>query len=291
MELAGEDLGRFQQAILGAYNKPALEQLLRIKMNIRLDELVKDAGFRDVVFGLLKYLESKARLIEFLRVARADNPAKLRQELDELEQKLASASPTSASGCGPAPLTITRVRIDSPHWETHRALAGGAGPAYPFDEPCAQYHSLRAHLELQNPLFDVLVTNNLDRNVLVLSVGVIVVSTADTLSSYGVGGQTFRVTREDHFAVPMPRLRTPPGEMRPSAFPMDKEDIKIERRDALVLLELADPVAIPPQQPYRFGLELKDYIDNMPNHVTARIVIETDQGRADSELFYLFIYY
>ena len=57
MELSGEDLGRFQQALLGAYEKPELEQLLRIKMNIRLDELVKDAGFRDVVFGLLKYLE------------------------------------------------------------------------------------------------------------------------------------------------------------------------------------------------------------------------------------------
>ena len=53
---------------------------------------------------------------------------------------------------------------------------------------------------------------------------------------------------------------------------------------------LDDPIGIESRQPYRFGVELSGYVNNMPNSATARVVVQTDRGQVESDLLYLFTY-
>jgi hypothetical protein len=187
-------------------------------------------------------------------------------------------------------LAIVRVLLDSPYWTTSECPQSGLKSLYPFSTSCTQHHCLRSHLERQDPLFDVLVSNKRDHPIIVLAVGLFIAETADVTCFYGrQTPRAFPVTRNDVYKLPMPSLKSYYPSIARS-YPPQKDDIDVETRNQLIQLKLVDPIAVEARQPYRFGLELADYVDNMPNNVIARIVIDTDEGPVESQLFYLFTY-
>jgi hypothetical protein len=185
-------------------------------------------------------------------------------------------------------LNFVRVRLESPYWESSAIPRTGSKSLYPFDFPCTQYCYLTSHLERQDPTFDVLVANSRDRALIVLAVGLLIVETAEVTYLYGGPSPAFyRVTRDDCFTLSMPRIASLyPSSMK--SYPPKKEDVQVTKRNNPVRYVLDDPICIAVGQPYRFGLLLSKYVTNMPNNVTARIFLETDEGLVESEPLYLF---
>jgi hypothetical protein len=189
-----------------------------------------------------------------------------------------------------SPLKITRILLESSRWKTETQPRSGWKALYPFDKPCEQYCYLESHLGHQDPVLDVLVSNNRDRPVILLSVGLFVSETADVTYMYGGHSpRTYRVTRDDLFEIKMPKMKSLWPQM-PKSYPPGKEDVEIDKRDLLIPFTFNDPIGIEAHQPYRFGLLLKEYVSNMPNNVLCRINLETDVGPVSSGLLYLFTY-
>jgi hypothetical protein len=190
----------------------------------------------------------------------------------------------------PTSLEFVRIRNESSYWKTSDAPRSGLKGLYPFDRPCKQYFYLESHMSQQDPVLDVLISNKREHPTIVLGVGVQIVETAQI--EYFYGGQSprsFRITQDDLFEIEMPTLRSVWPSL-PKSYPPQKEDVEVIQRNRFVTTSLDDPIGIDALQPYRFGLHLSDYIDNMPNNAAIRVVIETEERRFESERLYLFTY-
>ncbi|MEW6737455.1 MAG: hypothetical protein AB1489_39605 [Acidobacteriota bacterium] len=207
-------------------------------------------------------------------------------------QKNGPITPINSNQPVPDPkgVLFVRIRIDSSYWDNTDSQRSGMKSLYPFDSPSCKYFYLKSPLEQQDPLFDVLISNKQDENLLILSVGLHIEETAEVTYLYGgPTARAFRITCDDAFKLEMPELKS----IWPSlsrSYPPSKEDVEVNMRNQSVLLQLDDPVCVTPKQAYRFSLALIDYIDNMPNNVTARIVLDTDKGLLKSDLIYIFTY-
>lgn len=187
-------------------------------------------------------------------------------------------------------LSIDRLQLDSEYWESSEAPRSGWHSLYPFKAASSDHFYLKSHLERQDPVFDVLLTNNRDYPIVLLAVGFLILETADVTFAYGgPTPRTFRIVRDDLFSIEMPELKS----LWPSfskSYPPSKEDVTVDERNQRVGVRFDDPIGIESRQPYRFGLRLKNYIDNMPNNAIARIIIHTNKGNVESDLIYFFTY-
>jgi hypothetical protein len=187
-------------------------------------------------------------------------------------------------------VSIVRMQLDSSYWESRESPRTGWKSLYPFEMPSSRYFYLNSHLEQQDPVFDVLLTNKRDYPILLLAVGFFIYQTADVTYAYGAfSPRTFRILREDLFTIEMPKLK-PLWPSLPKSYPPNKRDVTVNERNEPVGVYFEDPIGIESRQPYRFGLKLLNYIHNMPNNVLARIIIHTDEGDIESDLVYLFTY-
>jgi hypothetical protein len=87
--------GRLQRAIVDAYRHPEFEQLLRVSLDTRMDDIVyRVDGFRSEVFQVLIWAEREGVLGRLIRAVKADRPLKsdLQTVVDEILTSLPMAS-------------------------------------------------------------------------------------------------------------------------------------------------------------------------------------------------------
>ncbi len=76
-------------SLLSAFDRNSMEQMLRMKMSIRLEEEVPHGGFRDQVFWLIEWAEENGRVDELARMALETRPqsAELRAYVEGLQDR------------------------------------------------------------------------------------------------------------------------------------------------------------------------------------------------------------
>jgi hypothetical protein len=74
MALNGSQLEALQNAILAAYDYPALEQCLFFRLNISLPQIVANSSFRKVVFDFLRKMEQEGKTAGVVRSLKDDRP-------------------------------------------------------------------------------------------------------------------------------------------------------------------------------------------------------------------------
>jgi hypothetical protein len=74
--IPGVDFGEFQQALVDGFNQDSLEGLVRKRLNVRLDTIVKPAPFEYVVFQLLSWAEQQGPpvVVDLARAAYLERP-------------------------------------------------------------------------------------------------------------------------------------------------------------------------------------------------------------------------
>jgi hypothetical protein len=131
------------------------------------------------------------------------------------------------------------------------------------------------------PIFDITVLNVGLKPIIITSIGIEILVVAQETRAYGIP-RAARIPKTEHYVVEIPdvwpRLRLPdvfdPGSLfRPTA----PAELMLD-----CMAELGDPVYVPPEGPFRFGLRLDRYAEHMPNIAVIRLVIETDLDRVES---------
>src|SRR3954447_8554236 len=74
MPLRGAQIMQFQEALLNAYDGPALAQMVRIRLEEDLPAIAGGINLREVVFNLILWAERTGRTEELVVGASASNP-------------------------------------------------------------------------------------------------------------------------------------------------------------------------------------------------------------------------
>ncbi len=74
MPLRGAQIMQFQEALLSAYDGPALAQMVRIRLDEDLPAIAGGTNLREVVFNLILWAERTGRSEELVVGASASNP-------------------------------------------------------------------------------------------------------------------------------------------------------------------------------------------------------------------------
>jgi hypothetical protein len=95
--LTPAEVGKFQEALLSAFNRSELEQLVYFRLAVDLNDIVADGPYRQVVTDLIKWANGQGKIEILLRVAREDNSgnALLRQFDDAIRARTAPPQPTA----------------------------------------------------------------------------------------------------------------------------------------------------------------------------------------------------
>jgi len=113
--LDGRLLASLHTVLLGAYDHPELELLLRTQLNVRLDDISLNAqGMADVVTAVLAWAERRGRIPELLDALVADRPNRreFQRIRDDLARRLKHGAPDS--GGRPEPVAPPAVDGDGP---------------------------------------------------------------------------------------------------------------------------------------------------------------------------------
>jgi hypothetical protein len=82
--LTPAEVGKFQEALVSAFNRSELEQLVYLRLEVNLHDIVADGPHRQVVFDLIKWANGQGKIEALLRAARAENPGNvLLRQFDE----------------------------------------------------------------------------------------------------------------------------------------------------------------------------------------------------------------
>jgi hypothetical protein len=106
--LTPAELGKFQEALLSAFNRSELEQLIYFKLAVNLNDVVADGPYRQVVTDLIKWANGQGKIESLLRAAREENPGNvlLRQFDDAIRVRSAPPQPTP-----PRATKIPRIQL------------------------------------------------------------------------------------------------------------------------------------------------------------------------------------
>jgi hypothetical protein len=75
--LTPAEVGKFQEALLSAFNRSELEQLVYLRLEVNLNDVVADGPHRQVVFDLIKWANGQGKIEALLRAAREENPGNM----------------------------------------------------------------------------------------------------------------------------------------------------------------------------------------------------------------------
>ena len=70
--LTPAEVGKFQEALLNAFNRSELEQLVYLRLAVDLNDIVADGPYRQVVFDLIKWANGQGKIETLLRCARGE---------------------------------------------------------------------------------------------------------------------------------------------------------------------------------------------------------------------------
>jgi hypothetical protein len=95
--LTPTEVGQFQEALVSAFNRSELEQLVYLRLEVNLNDVVADGPFRQVVFDLIKWANGQGKIESLLRAAREENPGNvlLRQFDEAISVRPAPPQPTA----------------------------------------------------------------------------------------------------------------------------------------------------------------------------------------------------
>ena len=95
--LTPAEVGKFQEALLSAFNRSELEQLVYLRLEVNLNEIVADGPHRQVVFDLIKWANGQGKIESLLRAAREENSGNvlLRQFDDAIRARSTPPQPTA----------------------------------------------------------------------------------------------------------------------------------------------------------------------------------------------------
>ena len=98
--LTPAEVGKFQEALLSAFNRSELEQLVYLRLEVNLNDVVADGPHRQVVFDLIKWANGQGKIEGLLRAVREENSGNvLLRQFDE------------AIRVRPAPPQLTTPRV------------------------------------------------------------------------------------------------------------------------------------------------------------------------------------
>jgi len=82
--LTPAEVGKFQEALLSAFNRSELEQLVYLRLEVNLNDVVADGPHRQVVFDLIKWANGQGKIEGLLRAVREENSGNvLLRQFDE----------------------------------------------------------------------------------------------------------------------------------------------------------------------------------------------------------------
>jgi len=95
--LTPAEVGKFQEALVGAFNRGELEDIVYFRLEVNLEDVVKDGPYPQVVTNLIKWANSRGKVETLLRAAREANPsnATLRQFDEAIQARSAPPQPTA----------------------------------------------------------------------------------------------------------------------------------------------------------------------------------------------------
>ena len=98
--LTPAEVGKFQEALLSAFNRSELEQLVYLRLEVNLNDVVADGPHRQVVFDLIKWANGQGKIEALLRAAREENPGNvlLRQFDEAISVRPVPPQPIEAHG-------------------------------------------------------------------------------------------------------------------------------------------------------------------------------------------------
>jgi hypothetical protein len=87
MRLSGELSAEFQEALMDAFNKESLAQMVYLKLNENLEDIVADGSMKDVTFNLIQELAKQDRVLELAEGALKANSTnrKLKTFVDKIK--------------------------------------------------------------------------------------------------------------------------------------------------------------------------------------------------------------
>jgi len=111
--LTPAEVGKFQEALLSAFNRSELEQLVYLRLEVDLNDIVADGPHRQVVFDLIKWANGQGKAETLLRAAREENSGNvlLRQFDDAISVRSVPPQPT-APRVTKIPRSQLRVLVD-----------------------------------------------------------------------------------------------------------------------------------------------------------------------------------
>jgi len=95
--LTPTEVGQFQEALVGAFNRSELAQLVYLRLEVPLNDIVADGPHRQVIFDLITWANSQGKAEALLRAAREENPGNvlLRQFDEAISVRPAPPQPTA----------------------------------------------------------------------------------------------------------------------------------------------------------------------------------------------------
>lgn len=176
-------------------------------------------------------------------------------------------------------LDFARIAIDSNdlNW-TEKSYKHDNSP---FKTNCSQYFQLAEPFSGASLSLDITIINIANTPAILTAVGIEIVSVARKLYVYGLPTAA-KIYKTDSYEIELPDIykRLPKtnrfGEVEPISL------------NEVVFTRLKDPIYLESKAPYRYGLCLKEYRSNIPNHAILRLLILTNLGQAHSKLVEIF---
>jgi hypothetical protein len=108
VKLTGRQLNQLNEALVAAFDKPDLERMLRVEMDVSLDHVVSADGMNTLVFSLIRWAERFGRVEELIRSAFRSNPNN--PELRAFVEQFGPAQPGDPEPTGDAaPVATSKV--------------------------------------------------------------------------------------------------------------------------------------------------------------------------------------
>jgi Trypsin-like peptidase domain/Effector-associated domain 1 len=115
--MPGVDFGEFQEALVDAFDKDDLEMLVRVRLNERLDTIVKPGAFKYITFQLLTWAEQQGTpaVVDLARAAYFARPrnAKLRRMYEKFGMAPAVSCQEAGTAVAGAPTRATASGLEA----------------------------------------------------------------------------------------------------------------------------------------------------------------------------------
>ncbi|SRR5258707_821967 len=132
---------------------------------------------------------------------------------------------------------------------------------------------------MSDPVFDITLLNTASRPLILTRIGIEItlVSHSSTLS---IRPHASKIEVARSYTLNVPDILTLCG-------PFGDEPATLQE---VVVLDLSDPIYMPAEAPFRYGLVLRDYCRHMPQEVYLHLWAQTDAGIARSALLHMSLF-